>query len=371
MKLNTDSLKYLIALQSVPGIGNITARQLIAYLGDAKAIFEEKPQNLQKIHGIGPLLSSNIKKKNYLALAENELEFIEKYNIQAHTFLDQFYPKRLKQCDDAPLVLFQKGNKDLNKAIHISIVGTRKATEYGKHYCQKIITELKEKGMQPVIISGLAYGVDSCAHKAAIDNQLETWAVLGHGLDRIYPAQHKNLAKQILENGSLISEFAHGTFPAPSNFISRNRIIAGLSDLTIVVESAKKGGSLVTADFAFNYNREVMAIPGRIGDSKSEGCNFLIKTQKANVLESVQDIIYTMAWDQKTQLNKSIQLNLFEQLDKEQSQLFKFLQENEDSSIDEIVKKSGLEKTKIPVLLLDLELLSLIKVLPGKRYHAL
>jgi len=366
-----NSLKHFIALSLVSGVGNITARQLISYLGSAEAIFKEKTDTLRKIPGVGPFISSNIKKKDYLALAESELEFIEKYKINSYTFLDQNYPNRLKQCEDAPLVLFQKGGKNLNKKLHISIVGTRKASEYGKHYCNKIIEDIKLNGFEPVIISGLAYGIDSCAHQAALDNDLETWAVLGHGLDRIYPAKNKTLAKKILENGSLITEFSHGSFPAPSNFISRNRIIAGLSDLTIVVESAKKGGSLVTADLAFGYNREVMAVPGRIGDSRSEGCNFLIKTNKASMLEKFEDIVYTMAWDKKQNLNKGHQLNLFEQLNTEQKQLCNWLKDNEDSPIDRIIKQSEIEKSKIPALLLELEFMNLVKVLPGKCYRAI
>ena len=366
-----NHLKYLIALQQVSGVGNITARQLIAYLGSAEAIFKEKISNLRKVPGVGSLLSSKIREKNYLAKAEEELEFIEKYNIKAYSFLTKDYPKRLAQCEDSPLVLFQKGNSKLDQAIHISVVGTRKASQYGKHFCNRIISDLKENGLRPVIISGLAYGIDSCAHKTALENKLETWAVLGHGLDRIYPSQNTNLAKQILEGGSLITEFSHGAYPAPRNFISRNRIIAGLSDLTIIVESAKKGGSLVTADLAFGYNREVMAVPGRIGDSKSEGCNFLIKSHKASMLERFEDIAYTMGWNKKNKIDKGLQLNLFEELNSEQKQLYNWLKENDDSPIDKIIRLSGLAKNKIPALLLDLEFSNLISVLPGKRYRIL
>jgi len=366
-----NTLKYIIALSLVPGIGSITARQLIAYLGSAEAIFKEKESSLQKVPGVGKLLSSNFKKDDFLNRAEEELEFIDKYNINAYTFLDKKYPNRLKQCEDAPIVLFHKGKTSLNKTIHISIVGTRKASEYGKYHCDKIISELKSQGFNPVIISGLAYGIDSCAHKAALEHDLETWAVLGHGLKSIYPTKHTELAKKILERGSLITEFSHQVFPAPSNFISRNRIIAGLSDLTIVVESAKKGGSLVTADLAFGYNREVMAIPGRIGDSKSEGCNFLIKTNKAAMLEKFEDIVYLMDWGNKKTIDKAKQLNLFEQLEPDQKKLHTWLKEHNDCNIDQIVRKSGLNKSKIPSLLLDLEFKNLVKILPGKVYMAL
>jgi len=367
---NTD-LKYLIALSLIPKVGSITARQLISYIGNAEAIFSQNTEALQKVPGVGKLIASNIKKSDFLGRAEDELEFIDKYGIQASSFLDKTYPTNLKQCEDAPLVIFQKFKKKTKASINISIVGTRKASEYGKHYCNKIITDLKEHGINPVIISGLAYGIDSCAHKAALDNNLETWAVLGHGLDRIYPKQNTNLAKSILENGRLITEFTHTSFAAPSNFISRNRIIAGLSDLTIVIESAKKGGSLVTADLAFGYNREVMAVPGRIGDSKSEGCNFLIKTNKASMLERFEDIVYTMQWNDKKKNTINQQLNLFEELNPEQKTLFSFLKENENCTFDNICKLSGIDKTKIPSVLLDLEFKNLIKPLPGNVYRVL
>lgn len=369
--MTSNELKYSIALSLVPGIGSINARLLISHFGSAEAIFKTKPELLKKVTGIGPKLSSNFKKDDFASIAEKELEFISKYNIKAYHINDKEYPLRLKQCEDAPIVLFQKGQNDLNKSIHISVVGSRKTTEYGKHYCNTIISDLKASGLNPVIISGLAYGIDSCAHKAALENDLETWAILGHGLDRIYPAQHKNLAKQIVETGSLITEFSHGSFPAPSNFVSRNRIIAGLSDLTIVIESAKKGGSLVTADLAFGYNREVMAVPGRIGDRQSEGCNFLIKSNKASMLECFDDVIYTMRWNDKSKLDKAKQLNLFEELNKEQKSLCEWLKANEDSPIDRIMKHSGINKSLIPSLLLELEFKNLIKVLPGKCYRFL
>lgn len=371
MDSQTTNLKYLIALSLVPKIGSITARQLISYIGSAEAIFSQSTKALQKVPGIGSLIASNIKKLDSLARADEELEFINKYGIQALTFLDKAYPNGLKQCEDAPLVIFKKQKTKSKASINISIVGTRKASEYGKHYCNKIITDLKEYGINPVIISGLAYGIDSCAHKAALDNNLETWAVLAHGLDRIYPKQNTNLAKEILENGQLITEFTHNSFPAPSNFISRNRIIAGLSDLTIVVESAKKGGSLVTADMAFGYNREVMAVPGRIGDSKSEGCNFLIKTNKASMLERFEDIVYTMQWNDKKKTNINQQLNLFEELNAEQKTLFTWLKNNDNCTYDQIVKRSGTAKTKLPSLLLDLEFMNLIKALPGNLYRVI
>jgi DNA processing protein len=366
--VNKPKLKHLIALSLIPGVGSLTARQLIAGLGSAEAIFEESLDNLRKISGIGPWLAENIKKEDYLAVAEDVLEFNEKYKIREFSFLDDAYPKRLKECEDAPLVLYQKGEALKESQVLVSIVGTRNATEYGKHHCREIVAGLKERGIDPVIVSGLAYGIDACAHKAALEFGLQTIAVLGHGLDKIYPAQHKNLAKRIVESGSLMTEFGANTVTSRSNFKSRNRIVAGLSDLTIVVESAAKGGSLITADIAFSYDREVMAVPGRIGDDKSAGCNYLIKTNKASMLESVDDIIYQMNWDEGLAQKKSIQLDMFNQLTEEQRQLYDWLKEHKDSTIDDIVKHSGIDKSLIPSLLLDLEFTNLVKPMPGKIY---
>jgi DNA processing protein len=343
----------------------------MAKLGSAEAIFKESTANLTKISGIGPYLASNIKKEDYLAQAKAVLEFNDKYKIRQFSFLDKDYPNRLKECEDAPLMIYQKGQTLNANQVLISVVGTRKASEYGKHYCRAIISDLKAMGVEPVIVSGLAYGIDACAHKAALEFNLQTIAVLGHGLDRIYPAQHKNLAKNIVASGSLMTEFAPNSSPIRSNFISRNRIVAGLSDLTIVIESAIKGGSLITADLAFGYSREVMAVPGRIADENSAGCNHLIKTNKASMLEKVEDILYLMNWDENVAEKKSLQLDLFAQLSPEQKQLYEWLKANKETTIDEIVKQSGLEKALIPALLLDLEFTNLIKPLPGKIYKVI
>ncbi len=326
---------------------------------------------MQKIPGIGDHLSKQVFSKDFLAESEKILEFVEKYHIRVIRYTDKDYPLRLKQCEDAPLVLYQKGKTMDNESPFVSFVGTRKATEYGKHYCRKVIEELTELGIKPVIVSGLAYGIDACAHRAALEFDLPTIAVLGHGLDRIYPARHKSLAKEIIASGALMTEFAPGTFPAGSNFISRNRIIAGLSDLTVVVESAKRGGSLVTADLAFGYNREVMAVPGRIADTQSEGCNHLIKSQKASMLESAKDMVRLMNWDIKNQKDTSKQLRLFEELNADQKQLLGWLKNHNDSNIDQINKQSGIHPNLIPALLLDLEFMNMISILPGKKYRAL
>ena len=281
------NLLYHIALTSIPNIGSITAKKLIAYTGSVSQIFNDKKSTLEKIPGIGAFNAQNIiQNKDFaLNLAQHELSFIEKHNINALTYLEDNFPKRLIQCEDGPLVIFSNGEFNFNSQKVISIVGTRNATDYGKEFCENLIFDLMPH--KPLIVSGLAFGVDICAHKSAIKNNLPTIGVLAHGLDRIYPAIHTSTAKQMLENGGLVTEFRSGTNPDRENFPKRNRIIAGLSDLTIVIESSKKGGSLITADLANSYNRDVFALPGRINDTQSEGCNALIKQNKAHLIQSV------------------------------------------------------------------------------------
>ncbi|MBN1251770.1 MAG: DNA-processing protein DprA, partial [Bacteroidales bacterium] len=304
-----ENLNYKIALGMISGIGNMNAKKLIAYIGSVEGIFKEKRQNLEKIPGIGTKLSLEISNSNALNEAEQEISFINKNNIEAIFFTEKTYPERLKHCEDSPIIIYKKGKFDLNKTKILSIVGTRNASQYGKDNCNKLITDLFESGHNPLIVSGLAYGVDICAHKAAIKNNLATVAVLGHGLDIIYPAAHKNYAKEILQNGALLSEFSSNSKLDPSNFVKRNRIIAGMSDATIVVESAKKGGSLITAELANSYNRDVFAFPGRINDKFSEGCNLLIKTNRAALIESYKDIEYILGWEKKDK--KAVQGKLF------------------------------------------------------------
>ena len=274
----TENLQYKVALSMIFGIGNMNAKKLIAYIGSVEGIFKEKKQNLEKVPGIGTKLSKEIINSDALNKAEEEIKFTEKNKIEVLFFNDKDYPERLKHCEDSPIIIYQKGKYDLNKEKILSIVGTRNATITGKENCNKLISSLSESGHKPLIISGLAYGVDICAHKAAIKNNLDTVAVLGHGFSTLYPAAHRKYAKEIIENGTLLTEFPHNSKLEPSNFVKRNRIIAGISDATIVIESAKKGGSLITAQLANSYSRDVFAYPGRLNDKYSEGCNFLIKT---------------------------------------------------------------------------------------------
>ena len=264
-------LLYHIAITSIPNIGDITAKKLIAYCGSSEQVFCEKKSVLEKIPGIGGINASKIisHKTEALAIAEEELVFIKKNNIKPLFYLNDNYPKRLLHCEDGPVLLYSKGDVEYNNPKVVSIVGTRKATDYGKEFCDKIVEELASHN--PLIVSGLAYGIDVCSHKAALKNNIPTVGVLAHGLDRLYPSQHSSIANKMLENGGLLSDYKSRTNPDRENFPKRNRIVAGLSDLTIVIESSKKGGSLITAYLANDYNRDVFALPGRLNDSQSEG----------------------------------------------------------------------------------------------------
>ncbi|PKP34961.1 MAG: DNA-protecting protein DprA, partial [Bacteroidetes bacterium HGW-Bacteroidetes-15] len=262
--MNSELLAYQIGIDMIPMIGSINAKRLIAYCGGVEAVFKQPQKTLTKVPGIGQIIAKEIANQKVLDRAKKEVEFITKHNIKAHFYLDADYPQRLRHCDDGPIVLFIKGKHDVNfnQQKIISIVGTRNITDYGKEICEQIITNLVERGHNPIIVSGLAYGVDVCAHKSAIKNGTPTVAVLGHGLDKMYPSVHRNVAKEIYESGALVTDFPSETPFDRRNFIKRNRIIAGLSDATIVIESAEQGGSLITADIAVSYNREVFAVPG-------------------------------------------------------------------------------------------------------------
>jgi len=363
-----DDLLYNIAITELQGIGDITAKKLIAYCGSAKQVFSEKTKVLEKIPGIGSVYANSIyqSKIEALAIAENELKFIEKNTIQALFYLDENYPKRLLHCEDGPVVLYSKGNIDYNNQKVISIVGTRNATDYGKEFCNQIVSDLVPH--HPLIVSGLAYGIDICSHKAAIKNNLATVGVLAHGLDRLYPSQHTAVANQMLENGGLASDYKSGTNADRENFPKRNRIIAGLSDITIVVESSKKGGSLITAYLANDYNRDVFALPGRLSDAQSEGCNNLIKSNKAALIQSVKDIEYIMSWESK-KITDHKQQRLFVELSEEEKMITQLLSQKDKLAIDDLSLQAKFPMSKTASLLLNLEFNGVIKSLPGKMYQ--
>lgn len=365
-----SSLFYHIALTNLPTIGAITAKKLIAYCGSAEAVFKENKKALEKVPSIGKVSATQILNNTDFAfsVAEKEVAFIEKNNILPLVFSDKKYPKRLLNCEDSPIVLYTKGNMDLNAQKIISVVGTRNATEYGMEICSKVIKELKI--YEPLIISGLAFGIDICAHKSALENNLSTVGVLAHGLDRIYPSQHASIANQMLDNGGLISDYKSETNPDRENFPKRNRIVAGISDLTIVIESSKKGGSLITAELANQYNKDVFAFPGRINNPQSEGCNWLIKTHKAALIQSAKDIEYIMSWQPTNQI-KTTQTKLFYDASDEEKTVINVLSITEKTPIDTVALKTQFQMSKTAALLLNLEFNGIVKSYPGKMYKLL
>jgi DNA processing protein len=366
--MNDDSLIYKIGISLIPGVGSITAKKLIESIGSIEGVFREKEKNLQKIDGIGSLLAKNIANQNVLKRAENEIRFLKKNRVRAYFYLDSDYPDRLSQCPDAPVIFYFLGNIDLKQSKVLSIVGTRSASKRGKELCQKLIRDLAERDHNPLIVSGLAYGIDICAHKGALDQGLNTIAVLGHGLSTIYPSLHKSNARDITKQGGLLTDFLHDEKPERNNFVKRNRIIAGLSDATIVVESGLTGGALITADLANSYHRDVFAFPGRVTDSYSTGCNRFIKTNKAALIEGINDLEYIMGWEPELKHKQPIQKELFRELSNDESSIVKLLQSDNQLTIDQICTGLKMPVSKVSPLLLDLEFSGIVRSLPGKVY---
>lgn len=364
--LSKTELLYTLALLRTPNLGDISIKKLLNKIGSAEAVFNEKKSSLSKIDGIGLLRLKNLNPKIQLEEAEEELRFIEDRNIDCYYFRDKIYPEKLKHCIDGPILLFGRGNIDLENKKILSIVGTRKITSYGKNFCQELIEELSP--LNPVIVSGLAYGVDICAHKAAIENGLQNIACLAHGLNQVYPKDHLKYIRSIEENGGLFTEFWSTDVFDRNNFLRRNRVIAGLSEATIVIESAEKGGSLVTADIANSYDREVFAVPGRTTDAQSRGCNNLIKQQKAHVLTSAADVIYHLGWQLK-ESTKPRQTQLFVELDAEEKLVYSFLKEKDKELLDVIALECNLPVYKIATILMNMELKGLVRPLPGKLFQ--
>ncbi len=367
--MNTDQLKFRIAVTLINGVGNSIARNLIAYLGSEEAVFTEKKQALMKIPGIGETIATGITtQKEALQRADHEINFILKNNIQVHYFTDSTFPKRLRECQDAPLLLFTRCSADLNSLHVVSLVGTRNATEYGKSVCQELIAGLS--GVPSLlIVSGLAYGIDICAHKAALDNGIPTVGVVAHGLDRIYPGHHRSTAIRMIERGGIVTEYLSQTNPDRQNFIQRNRIIAGMSDAVLVIESGVKGGALITAGLGNDYNRDVFAVPGKVGDTWSIGCNQLIKSNRAGMIENAEDLLYVMGWHPETKTSNKAELVLFPELNEEETSVYSILK-NQISGlqVNEIARLAGLPYSKISAILLSLEFKNIIKSLPGGVY---
>lgn len=364
-----SELKYQIALSLLSNIGDVLAKTLLAYCGSTEEIFKQRKSALLKIPGIGNVSALTILNHKVFDRAEEEIAFIKKNNISPLFFLDENYPARLKHCADSPVMLYFKGNQNLNAQKILSIVGTRQPTNYGKRICNKLVEDLAVLFPDMLIVSGLAYGIDFCAHKAAMENNLNTLAILGHGLDRIYPSLHAALAEKMLDNGGWLSEFTSLTKPDFMNFPKRNRIIAGIADATVVVESKREGGSLITADIANSYSRDVFAFPGRVDDFCSEGCNYLIKINKAALALSAKDIVYIMGWEEKKKEKKApVQKSLFLEMSPEESLLIDTIKEKGSVSIDDLSLATKIKMSKVSALLLNLEFSGMVKSLPGKLY---
>lgn len=362
------SLQHQIALTQLKGIGPKIARNLIQYFGDAESVFKAGVQKIIQIDGIAHKTADIIVNGRDEALqkAEEQLLFIEKHHIEVLLYEDAKYPQRLKNCHDSPLLLYYKGNVDLNQKRIINIVGTRNATSYGKMICAQLVEESKAYNI--LIVSGLAHGIDAAAHKECVNQQVPTIGVLGHGLDRIYPAAHRDLAAKMLKNGGLITEFPAGTFPARENFPQRNRIIAGMADVTIVVEASIKGGALITAEIANSYNRDVYAFPGRINDEFSEGCNFLIKTNRAGLINHPRDLIYYLGWDDQPKEKKPVrQVQLPLDLSADERKIMELISENA-LGVDDLAIQTNLPQSILAMNLLSMEMKGLIVTLPGKCY---
>ena len=365
-----DSLLYTIALTMVNGVGGVLSRQLLNSLGDAKSIFQEKRQLLERIPGIGSILAAEIKNPEVLRRAEQEIRFAEQEQIDILLWDDENYPTRLRECPDAPLALYYKGNGNLNTRHIISVVGTRHATHYGQETTARLIEDLAAAFPDTMVVSGLAYGIDICAHRQALACGLPTVAVLAHGLDRIYPFAHRHIANEMLAKGGLLTDFPSETNPDRPNFLKRNRIIAGLSEATLVIESAEKGGSLVTADIAFSYDREVFACPGRIHDLYSAGCNQLIRHNKAALLSSAQDLIEALGWQHEDKQRKPQQTELlFNESDSQEiQQVLQILQTQDEVHINQLTKLTGFPVQQLTNILFELEMDGRIRTLPGNMY---
>ena len=364
-----DELLYQLSLTLIPNIGPVQAKILLQQY-DAEDIFKAKKRELEKIEGIGTVRAESIKSFTDFSKAEKEIAFIEKYKIKPLFITHKDYPKRLLNCYDSPTLLYYKGEADLNHNKIIAIIGTRSHTDYGKQITEQLIEELIEQNV--LVISGLAYGIDAIAHKAAVKNNLRTIGVLAHGLDQVYPSLHTGLAKEMLKaGGGLLTEFRSKSKPDKHNFPTRNRIVAGMSDATIVVETGSKGGSMITAELANNYNKDVFAFPGKVTDTKSAGCNYLIKSNKAVLLTDARELIELMNWEEALRLRAGLkkQKELFIELTDEEKLIINILKEKKSVHIDEINLKSGLSSSSVAAAILSLELQNVVLSLPGKVYQ--
>lgn len=367
LEMKDEMLLAALRLQKSKAIGDILAKKLIVNVGNVAQLFNEKPSTLEKINGIGAHAIKHLFDKENLTCAENELKYIRDNGISYTYFLDDDYPKNLLNCIDSPVLIFKDGNINLENRKIISIVGTRNMSSYGRSFCNELIANLKEHN--PIIVSGFAYGVDICAHKAAIEHNLQTIAVLAHGFEQIYPKVHKKYIHQLNENGGFFTEFWSEEQPLRENFLKRNRIVAGISQATIIIESAEKGGSLVTADIANSYNRDVFALPGRSTDIYSKGCNNLIKNNRATLLTSAKDVVELLNWDLESKPKEAVQQQLFVELNTIEQKIYDVLFSKGKQLLDVIALDCNIPVFQLSSILLQMELKGVVKPLPGKMFE--
>lgn len=367
--MTTDELLAVLRLQHTPNIGDVTAKKLISHCGNPTEIFKTKKSQLLTIDGIGTYALQGLFDTEHIEAAEAELEVIQKNDWSYVYFMDADYPDYLKHCIDSPIMLFRKGNMALEEHKVISVVGTRNITSYGQAFCERFIEELAP--LNPIIVSGFAYGVDIAVQRAAVKYGLQTIGCLAHGLNQIYPKKHAKYAADVEKNGGFYTEFWSTSNPDRENFLKRNRIIAGMSEATVVIESAERGGSLVTAEIANGYNRDVFAVPGRVEDKYSTGCNNLIKQQKAHMLTCAADLVYLLNWELQKKESKPVQKQLFVELDPIEKSIYDYLLKEGKQLLDSIALECQLPIFKTSSTLLNMEMKGVIRPLPGKLFEAI
>jgi DNA processing protein len=364
-----DKILYQLILNFAEGIGPVTARNLISYTGSVEAVFEESRNNLLRIPGVGPAIINKLRSKEIYKYAEEELAFAKKHNISILFYLDEAYPIRLRPYEHSPILLYKLGDADLDCDRTLAVVGTRKPTEYGRMKCMQILSDLANSGI--TVLSGLAYGIDGIAHAACIENDIPTVGVLGNGLQDIYPHHHRDLARKMIDKGgALISQFPFRAAPERERFPMRNRLVAAMSDATLVIESKSRGGSMITAGMAFELNKDVFALPGRAIDTVSGGCNLLIKRDMARLVETAEDLLSAMMWDDAAQ-NSNRQTELYFNLDETEQKIVSLIRENPEIHVDDLQYKNGSSTSELSMSLLQLELKGVVKQLAGKRYLSL
>jgi len=366
--MEEEDLFFTLALIKVNGVGPIIGKRLIENFGTAKRVFEASYQALLAKR-VSEALAKQIVEKRGFHWVEKEMKLLKQAAIQPLFYQDKDYPYYLRQCDDSPILLFSKGKTCDNWSMRnvVSIVGTRNPTTRGLEFCQRFIEAVQD--YNPIIISGLAYGIDICVHQQALALGLETFGILGHGLHRIYPAKHATVAAKMLEKGGLFTEFPIQSKIDRENFIQRNRLVAGISQATIVIESAKKGGSMSSIAFANDYSRDVFAVPGRIDDPLSQGCNELIRTHRAQLLNSPEEFVEVLNWNQNKKKDSVIQPKLFVNLQEEEQLVYDYLSQVQREVIDLIAIQCRLPIYKVSTILLQLELQGLVRPLPGKYFE--